>query len=113
MISVCRRATGRCGKACTLLVDQGIQRDGGIHYGWRGRSETCITGMVLSILSYFEYDDDRLDIIADHLLELEMADLPESTDGSPTPYPRRSLGFTIDERERDALPRSEGPWSSD
>lgn len=61
-------------KACTLLLDRGLQRDGGINYGWRGRSETCITGMVLSILSYFEYDDDRLDTVADHLLEQQMPD---------------------------------------
>ncbi len=65
-------------KACTLLLDGGLQRDGGINYGvwakWTGRSETCVTGMVLSILSYFEYDDDRLDTIADHLLEQQMAD---------------------------------------
>jgi hypothetical protein len=61
-------------KACVLLLDQGLQRDGGVNYGRRGRSETCITGMVLSILSYFEYDDDRLDTIADHLLEQQMPD---------------------------------------
>src|SRR6516225_2104073 len=56
-------------KACPLLLDQGLQRDGGINYGWRGRSETCITGMVLSILSSFEYADDRLDTLAGHLLD--------------------------------------------
>src|SRR5260370_33766570 len=39
-----------------------------------GVSETCITGMVLSILSYFAYKDDRLDTIADHLLEQQMPD---------------------------------------
>src|SRR5260370_32955138 len=39
-----------------------------------GVSETCITGMVLSILTYFAYDDDRLDTIADHLLEQQMPD---------------------------------------
>jgi hypothetical protein len=61
-------------KACTLLLDGGLQRDGGINYGWRGRSETCITGMVLSILTHFECDDDRLDTIADHLLEQQMPD---------------------------------------
>jgi hypothetical protein len=61
-------------KACALLLDGGLQRDGGINYGWRGQSETCITGMALSILSYFEYDDERLDIIAGHLLEQQMAD---------------------------------------
>jgi hypothetical protein len=60
-------------KACTLLLDQGLQRDGGVNFGW-STSETCITGMVLSILSSFEYDDNRLDIIADHLLEKQMPD---------------------------------------
>lgn len=61
-------------KACTLLLDLGLQKDGGINYGWRGQSETCITGMVLSILSHFKYDDARLDTIADHLLKVQMAD---------------------------------------
>jgi hypothetical protein len=61
-------------KACKLLLDRGLQRDGGINYGWPGRSETCITGMVLSILSYFEQDDDRLDTIAEHLLAQQMPD---------------------------------------
>ncbi|HEV2972521.1 MAG TPA: hypothetical protein VGY55_21300 [Pirellulales bacterium] len=61
-------------KACALLLDQGLQRDGGINYGWRGRSETCITGMVLSILSHFEPDDDRLDVLVDHLLKQQMPD---------------------------------------
>ncbi len=64
----------RARRACTLLLDGGLQRDGGINYGWRGRSETCITGMVLSILSYFQYDDDRLDTIAEHLLAQQMPD---------------------------------------
>ena len=65
-------------KACTLLLDEGLQRDGGINYGswaqWTGRSETCVTGMVLSILSYFTFEDARLDTIADHLLEQQMPD---------------------------------------
>jgi hypothetical protein len=61
-------------RACPLLLDQGLQRDGGINYGWWGRSETCITGMVLSILSFFEYDDDRLDTVVDHLLDQQMLD---------------------------------------
>ena len=65
---------GQARKACALLLDRGLQRDGGINYGWRGRSETCITGIVLSILSYFEYGDDRLDAIADHLLAQQMPD---------------------------------------
>ncbi len=64
--------------ACRLLLDEGIQRDGGISYGtwakWQRRGETCITGMVLSILSYFEYRDARLDTVAAHLLEQQMLD---------------------------------------
>jgi hypothetical protein len=61
-------------RACPILLDQGLQRDGGINYGWRGRSETCITGMVLSILSAFEHDDDRLESIVDYLLAQQMPD---------------------------------------
>jgi hypothetical protein len=60
--------------ACAQLLDQGLQRDGGVNYGWRGRGETCVSGMVLSILSYFGYDDERLDTIADHLLDEQMPD---------------------------------------
>jgi len=65
-------------KACRLLLEHGLQRDGGVNYGtwakWTGRGETCVTGMVLSILSYFQYDDDRLEIIAKHLLAQQMPD---------------------------------------
>src|SRR6266567_3428348 len=43
----------RARQACRLLLEQGLQRDGGINYGiwakWTGQSETCVTGMVLSI----------------------------------------------------------------
>jgi len=65
-------------KACTLLLDRGLQPDGGINYGtwaqWTRRAETCVTGIVLSILSYFRYEDARLETVADHLLEQQMPD---------------------------------------
>lgn len=61
-------------QACPPLLDRGLQPDGGLNYGWRGRSETCITGMVLSILSHFEHDDDRLDTLAGYLLQEQMPD---------------------------------------
>jgi hypothetical protein len=65
-------------KACALLLDGGVQPDGGINYGnsakMTRRAETCVTGMVLSILSYFEYDDERLDTVADYLLGQQMPD---------------------------------------
>lgn len=73
-----RPNNGQTRRACALLLDRGLQPDGGINYGiwakWQGRSETCVTGMVLSILSYFEYDDERLDTIADLLLTEQMPD---------------------------------------
>ncbi len=59
--------------ACALLLNHGMCGDGGIDYG-SGQSETCITGMVLSILSYFRYEDERLDTVADHLLRRQMED---------------------------------------
>jgi hypothetical protein len=65
-------------KACSLLLDRGLQADGGINYGtwaqWTRRGETCVTGMVLSILSYFTYDDARLDTLVSHLLKEQMPD---------------------------------------
>jgi hypothetical protein len=65
-------------KACRHLLEEGLQRDGGINYGiwgqWTGKGETCVTGLVLSILSHFKYDDDRLDTVVDHLLKEQMPD---------------------------------------
>jgi hypothetical protein len=64
--------------ACKLLLDHGLQRDGGISYGtwakWTHRGETCITGMVLSLLSYLNFEDPRLDTISSHLLQQQMPD---------------------------------------
>jgi hypothetical protein len=65
-------------QACRLLLDGGLQPDGGINYGtwakWTRRAETCVTGMVLSILASFRFDDARLDTVAEHLLEQQMPD---------------------------------------
>ena len=68
----------RAQRACVPLLEVGLQPDGGVSYGtwaqWTKRGETCITGMVLSILSYFEYDDERVDTIVAHLLDEQMPD---------------------------------------
>ncbi len=66
-------ANRQASKACKLLLDRGLHRDGGIGFDW-GRCETCVTGMVLSILSWFRHDDERLDKVADHLLDQQMSD---------------------------------------
>lgn len=64
----------RTARACATLLDGGVQRDGGLNYGWGGAGETCITGMGLSIFCAFEHTDERLDAIADHLLAQQMPD---------------------------------------
>jgi hypothetical protein len=65
-------------KACRLLLDGGMQPDGGVNYGtwakWTKTSETCVTGMVLSLISYFEFEDERVESLVAHLLEQQMPD---------------------------------------
>ncbi len=62
-------------KGCALLLDNGFYYDGGINY-FRSlnHSETCVTGMILSILCYFQYKDKRINRLVDHLLEQQMKD---------------------------------------
>jgi hypothetical protein len=59
-------------KACALMLDRAIdpRSRGGV--GWI--SETCVTGLVLSILCWFRLDDERLDRVVDHLLAEQMPD---------------------------------------
>lgn len=60
---------------CQVLLDSGFYRDGGINFfASLDHSETCVTGMVLSILAYFDYPDERLVSIAEHLLGQQMPD---------------------------------------
>lgn len=65
-------------KACWLLLEHGLTPDGSVGYGtwaeWTRSGETCVTGMVLSVLSYFRYPDRRLDLIAKNLLDVQMDD---------------------------------------
>jgi hypothetical protein len=62
-------------KGCQVLLDEGFYRDGGINYFASFKySETCVTGMVLSILAYFNYQDGRVNRLVEHLLEQQMPD---------------------------------------
>jgi hypothetical protein len=63
-------------RGCRVLLDQGFYKDGGINFWqrWGGPSETCITGMVHSILRHFDVEDDRLSAIVDHLRREQMPD---------------------------------------
>ena len=68
----------QCRRGCALILERGLQPDGGISYPTRPsdkrRGEACISGMSLSILSYFEMDDDRVDAVADYALNEQMSD---------------------------------------
>ena len=62
-------------KAAELLLDKGYCEDGGINFSRSmGHSETCITGMVLSMLAFFEHPDERIHDIAEHLVGQQMPD---------------------------------------
>ena len=62
-------------KACRLLLNEGVYPDGGINYfASLKHSETCVTGMVLSILACFRYRDDRIGNLVEHLLSRQMDD---------------------------------------
>ena len=62
-------------KACASLLEKGLMKDGGINYAvrWR-RGETCITGMILSLLSHFEFDDARIERLIEYILGEQMED---------------------------------------
>ncbi len=64
----------RAHRACARMLDAGCQPDGGAIFDWHGPSETCVTGMVLSIATAFEHDDERIHALARHLLERQMPD---------------------------------------
>jgi hypothetical protein len=71
-------SNARCRRACELILARGLQPDGGVNYGTRGewtrRGEACISGMSLSMLSYFKVDDARVDAIAGYALSEQMRD---------------------------------------
>jgi hypothetical protein len=63
-------------KGSRILLEKGFARDGGINYWekYSTQSETCVTGLTLSILAYFNIKDQRLISIAEHLLGVRMED---------------------------------------
>lgn len=61
--------------ACQLLLDKGFYKDHGINYfSTLNNSETCVTGMVLSLLAYFDIQDPRVDQIVDYILKEQFED---------------------------------------
>lgn len=63
-------------RACKLFLDEGFYTDGGINffsYAWK-YSETCVTGMILALLTYFRYPDERIHSVASYLVDQQMPD---------------------------------------
>lgn len=62
-------------KACKILLDEGIYDDDGINYFPQyNHSETCVTGIILSILSYFKFEDTRIKNLVSYLLGQQLKD---------------------------------------
>jgi hypothetical protein len=60
---------------CQILLDLGLYDDGGINFfASFMHSETCVTGMVLSVLAYFHLPDSRLGQLVEHLLRQQLPD---------------------------------------
>lgn len=54
---------------------RGLEQDGGINWFKSFKhSETCVNGMILTLLSYFGHADDRIHSVAAHLLRQQMPD---------------------------------------
>ena len=62
-------------KSCEVLINKGYYKDKGINFfGSLEHSETCVTGIILSILSYFECKDERINDFAEYLVSQQMKD---------------------------------------
>jgi hypothetical protein len=60
---------------CRLLLDAGFTTNGGIDLSVTiGRPETCVTGMVATLCSWFGLDDERVDDVIGYLLQEQMED---------------------------------------
>lgn len=60
---------------CLIFLDEGLRRDGGIDPSVSlKRSETCVTGIVLALLSRFDVVDPRRERLIDYLLDEQMED---------------------------------------
>lgn len=62
-------------KGCRLLLENGYYHDGGMNFSVSMKhSETCISGMMLSLLCYFNIEDDRIFSLKNFLIGQQMKD---------------------------------------
>lgn len=62
-------------RGCEKFFFRGLEQDGGINL-WKSfhHSETCINGMILMMVSYFRYPDERIHSVVEYLLKEQMPD---------------------------------------
>jgi hypothetical protein len=62
-------------RGCDQFYFRGLEKDGGINFFKSlSYSETCINGMLLTLLSYFRHPDPRIHKLAEYLLREQMPD---------------------------------------
>ena len=63
-------------QACKIFLDEGFYTDGGINFFSYSLkySETCVTSMILALLAYFRYPDERIHAIASFVVGEQMSD---------------------------------------
>ncbi|MFZ5880895.1 MAG: hypothetical protein ACOY0R_16125 [Chloroflexota bacterium] len=63
-------------RACQIFLDQGFYADGGINFFSYSLkySETCVTSMILALLAYFRYPDERIHEVASYVVGQQMPD---------------------------------------
>ncbi len=62
-------------ESCRLFLEEALWHDGGINISASlKRSETCVTGFVLALLSWFQVDDPNRERIVEYLLNEQMKD---------------------------------------
>ncbi len=63
-------------QACKIFLDEGFYTDGGINFFSYSLkySETCVTSMILAMLAYFRYPDERIHAIASFVIGEQMPD---------------------------------------
>lgn len=65
----------RARESCQLFLDEGLWRDGGVNVSVTHRaSETCVTGMIIGLLSWFGIADPRRERLVNYLLREQMPD---------------------------------------
>jgi hypothetical protein len=63
-------------RACKIFMDEGFYTDGGINFFSYSLkySETCVTSMILALLAYFRYPNERMHSVASYLVGQQMSD---------------------------------------